>query len=237
MSHKKLLLLHSLYKKKKLLACKTMTLERERHIVNQEFVFVPENLIRPTQETTEALRQFIVRTNQFAAADWRYCTQFVQDLRLGLKHHSMHCISFTEKFESLCGLSLEGFGRLSGKSTISLLSESLFGIRSSYFSIMSNTLLSNLLIASFFACFNRAYLSSKEKLLKTTSSLWSSKLYASAKVSRKTRIHNLASLFNFSLFSEIKYFSIKLLDESVKQMYFTSSERESSVPCGGTVRR
>ena len=57
-----------------------MTLERERHIVNQEFVFVPENLIRPTQETTEALRQFIVRTNQFAAADWRYCTQFVQDL-------------------------------------------------------------------------------------------------------------------------------------------------------------
>jgi hypothetical protein len=72
-------------------------------------------LINPENESNEALKRFISLTNKFVVESMNYCSQFVKNLQPGLKHHSMHCISITDNFESLCGLSLEGFGRLFGK--------------------------------------------------------------------------------------------------------------------------
>ena len=46
-------------------------------------------------------------------ANMLLCAQrSIQDLRPGLKHHSLHCLSFGYAMPSVIGLSLDGFGRL-----------------------------------------------------------------------------------------------------------------------------
>ena len=48
----------------------------------------------------------------YNSQQWGAAKMLISDLQPGLKHHDIHCISFTPSFKLICGFTLNEFGRL-----------------------------------------------------------------------------------------------------------------------------
>jgi hypothetical protein len=73
---------------------------------------IPALVLQPESPDIEGFDAFIAANEAYTEAINESAAQFVETLTPGLKHHSIHCISFVDSFESLCHLTVEELGRL-----------------------------------------------------------------------------------------------------------------------------
>lgn len=90
---------------------------KRKYMQSQSMLFVsgeniPFDVIRPLFPTLKAFAHFINSTNHYAEEVNRYSATLICDLTPGLKHHSIHCVSMVESFESLTGFNIEEFAKL-----------------------------------------------------------------------------------------------------------------------------
>jgi hypothetical protein len=73
----------------------------------------PSYLLNPEfEEDRNLLYVYIRHITAFAKEKERCAASLIEDLKSGLKHHDIHCISLTESFEVLIGINIEEFSNL-----------------------------------------------------------------------------------------------------------------------------
>jgi hypothetical protein len=73
---------------------------------------VPKELLNPKSEDRKAFIKYINALNSFSYQHQEAATSYISDLKAGMKHLDIHCITLGSGFSTLCGFTIEEFGCL-----------------------------------------------------------------------------------------------------------------------------
>ncbi len=76
------------------------------------FEVIPEEILHAAFNSESEARSYCLRNTNYSNRLLCLSKRFILDLRPGLKHYDITCISLTKSYSALCGLSFEQFAKL-----------------------------------------------------------------------------------------------------------------------------